>query len=247
MAEDYFNQNWYIEKTGGGYYYTIRNIRSNTCMDLAGDVGANGGTVKGWEANNTNAQNWYIEGNDQTGYSIVNVGTGTVLDLENSRADNGAPIWGWRSNGRANQLWFFERRSRSTAEVHTILTASQPQAFQTYPTDRLFVIVPPGAVDAVWKSQGLAPGKWRAESFDCDDFTFQMKGAICRWAYDNLRAPVGHLFGVMFGFYINDKNEHIVHAYNWTLNQDMTAITYFEPQDGQVSTTSEYTAYFGVF
>ncbi|KIM25353.1 carbohydrate-binding module family 13 protein [Serendipita vermifera MAFF 305830] len=239
----HFNQTWCIKQNPGQRCYTIRNIRSNVCMDLAGGSAADGTPVHGYEANDSDAQNWYIEGNNQTGYSIFNRGSNTALDLYTSNSENGTPIIGYKSHGGANQLWFFERRSRSVTEVRTILQASQTQAFSSYSVEKLCIICPQEVIDTVWRNQGLQNRESRPELYDSDYFAFQMKGAMCDWVQDNLRAPVGLLFGVMFG----ENNNGEKHAYNWSLNQDLTAVTFFEPQNGLVSTTSDYVAYFIVY
>jgi hypothetical protein len=62
------NQSWMVEQVTGTNFYTLTNIRSNTCLELHGGNSANWTKVHGWTRNGTNAQHWYIVGNDQAGY-----------------------------------------------------------------------------------------------------------------------------------------------------------------------------------
>jgi hypothetical protein len=64
-----FNRLWLIEQVPNQVYYTVRNVRSNTYMDLYAGSVVQGRDVQGWEGNNSAAQQWYINGDDQKGYT----------------------------------------------------------------------------------------------------------------------------------------------------------------------------------
>lgn len=68
MEHHYFNQNWWIERVGVGNRYTIRNVRTNTYMDVAGGRSENCTRVQGYQKNDTAAQEWDIIGTNETGY-----------------------------------------------------------------------------------------------------------------------------------------------------------------------------------
>jgi hypothetical protein len=68
MQRHYFNQNWWIEKVGAGNRYTIRNVKANTYVDVAGGRSENCTRVQGYQKNDTAAQEWDIIGSNETGY-----------------------------------------------------------------------------------------------------------------------------------------------------------------------------------
>ncbi|KAI1086702.1 carbohydrate-binding module family 13 protein [Rostrohypoxylon terebratum] len=117
------NQYWKLEKidqTVAWPTWVIRNVQSNTNLDLYLGGSANGTKITGWagpEKNNINKhQLWYLVTADDTGnvYMIQNVGTGTYVDLNGGNAANGAKITGWSGSVRQknpNQLWCLNIRS----------------------------------------------------------------------------------------------------------------------------------------
>ncbi|KIM24206.1 carbohydrate-binding module family 13 protein [Serendipita vermifera MAFF 305830] len=138
-TENFFNQNWYIQKVGNERYYVIRNIKSGTCMDIEGAKTEDGTKVHGWQGiDGVRSQYWYIEGNEHTGYSIVNIETQTVLDLFGGNTADGTSILGYRSWGGANQLWSFESRTLSAKKVEDLLKANPyTKDFRSYNSDRM--------------------------------------------------------------------------------------------------------------
>ncbi|KAI0893049.1 carbohydrate-binding module family 13 protein [Annulohypoxylon nitens] len=111
------NQYWKLEKIEQSLAWptwVIRNVQSNTNLDLYLGGGENGTKITGWagpETNNINKhQLWYLVTADDTGsvFLIQNVGTGTYVDLNNGNATNGAKISGWTGSVQQknpNQLW----------------------------------------------------------------------------------------------------------------------------------------------
>lgn len=91
-----------------------------------------------------------------------------------------------------------------------------------------------------------------------DDLAFAMKAAVADWAYTNIRTPVSDfssdlhapytysqvrlLFGVVFC--TDDQKKHV---YNWSLDQNLDTIAFFEPQSGRLATIPEYDTYSGVY
>jgi Ricin-type beta-trefoil lectin domain-like len=68
MEKDYFNQNWWIERIRGRSQYSVRNVRTNTCLEVAQGSSENGAQVQGHHRNEGAAQEWDIIGNDEAGY-----------------------------------------------------------------------------------------------------------------------------------------------------------------------------------
>ena len=68
MEGDYFNQNWLIEKIGDSNRYSVRNVKTNTCMEVAHGSSEDSAKVQGHQMNGQAAQEWNITGNDETGY-----------------------------------------------------------------------------------------------------------------------------------------------------------------------------------
>ncbi|KAI1451580.1 carbohydrate-binding module family 13 protein [Annulohypoxylon moriforme] len=117
------NQWWKLEKvnqTVAWPTWVIRNVQSNTNLDLYLGGSENGTKITGWggdETNNINLhQLWYLVTADDTGsvFLIQNVGTGTYVNLNDGNAANGAAISGWAGSVEKkdpNQLWRLSRRS----------------------------------------------------------------------------------------------------------------------------------------
>jgi hypothetical protein len=140
MEGDYFNQNWLIEKIGESNRYFVRNVRTNTYMEVADGSSEDCAKVQGHQINGQEAQEWNIIGTDETGYrydtslhrrmvlncdSFFNVAAGTVLDLAGGHSANETPVIAYHSHGGDNQLWFLERRNFNTKDVSNILNNCQ--------------------------------------------------------------------------------------------------------------------------
>jgi len=68
MEGDYFNQNWLIERIGESNRYSVRNVKTNTCMEVADGSSEDSAKVQGHQINGQEAQEWNIIGTDETGY-----------------------------------------------------------------------------------------------------------------------------------------------------------------------------------
>jgi len=109
------NQRWALKQVDTKYglpVFLLRNVQSNTAMDLLSGGTGNGTEISGWwvgPETNPN-QNWFIFSGDQqfNVVMIVNVGTGTCVDLRDGSSNNGTPISGWAGGASVNnshQLW----------------------------------------------------------------------------------------------------------------------------------------------
>lgn len=239
------DQNWLIEKIQGKEHYTVRNVLSNTCLDLDSGRSANGTKVQGWEKNNSDTQHWYIRGDDQTGYRFINVAAGTVLDLSFGDKADGTKMQCVQNLGGDNQIWYLDRRFRSFGEIDSLLKAS-PNIncpVNHFLSHTNYITLPEEIIQSIWRDKRVGSRKLRSETYDRDDFSFAMKTAIGEWCHDNIRAPVAIVFGIVYGI----NPEGTGHAYNWYLSHDLSRIVTFDPQTGKSDPITQYNAYFGIY
>ncbi|KAI4864545.1 carbohydrate-binding module family 13 protein [Hypoxylon rubiginosum] len=110
------NQQWRLCKVNNDAIWPvwiIRNVHTNTNLDLYNGIHDNGAKVSGWtggeSTTNTN-QLWRLVTADTKGriFMIQNVGTGTYVDLMNGNRANSTQICGWAGNVESqnpHQLW----------------------------------------------------------------------------------------------------------------------------------------------
>jgi len=243
MEKDYFNQNWWIERIRGRSRYSVRNVRTNTCLEVAQGSSENGAQVQGHHRNEGAAQEWDIIGNDEAGYSFFNVGSGTLLDLWGGEDKHETRVIAHSSHGGNNQIWFLERRSLDTADISTVLNDCQytSDQFKHSKDERVYMICPEETIIDIWKEYKLHSRQQRSE-YGVDDLAISMKAAVADWAYNNIRAPVRLLFGVIFC-----TDGEAQHTYNWSLDQSLSSVVFFKPQSGRITIIPEYANYFGVY
>jgi len=119
------------------------------------------------------------------------------------------------------------------------------------------MICPEETIIEIWNEYKLHSRQQRRE-YGVDDLAFSMKAAVADWAYNNIRAPVSTLrqmrmglihvlqvrllFGVTFC-----ADGETQHTYNWSLDQSLSSVAFFEPQSGRMTMIPEYANYFGVY
>jgi Ricin-type beta-trefoil lectin domain-like len=84
-------------------------------LDLASSSGADGAAIQTWNANDTEAQRWYLEVAPESvtgsryaiaqGYAIRNIRTGKCLDVEGGFNAEGTRVIQWSCHWGFNQLW----------------------------------------------------------------------------------------------------------------------------------------------
>ncbi|KAL7624868.1 hypothetical protein AAE478_004082 [Parahypoxylon ruwenzoriense] len=111
------NQQWRLLKNENNSVWptwVIRNVKSDTNVDLYNGGEGNGTRINGWAGaaskNPNNHQLWRLVTADTKGrvFMIQNVGTGTYVDLLNGNSANGTQISGWAGNVESknpHQLW----------------------------------------------------------------------------------------------------------------------------------------------
>jgi Ricin-type beta-trefoil lectin domain-like len=83
-------------------------------LDLAGSSAADGAAIQTWNANDTEAQRWYVDhppkppGKEfqiSQGYAIRNIKTGKCLDVQGGNNAEGTRVIQWPCHWGLNQLW----------------------------------------------------------------------------------------------------------------------------------------------
>ncbi|OTA77266.1 carbohydrate-binding module family 13 protein [Hypoxylon sp. CO27-5] len=111
------NQKWRltrIEKNAVWPTWVIRNVQSETNIDLYNGGQDDGTRISGWhgavEGNTNTHQLWRLVTADPSGrvFMIQNAGTGTYVNLLNGNSADGTEISGWAGSvefEEPNQLW----------------------------------------------------------------------------------------------------------------------------------------------
>ncbi|GAB1202598.1 hypothetical protein APSETT445_001217 [Aspergillus pseudonomiae] len=98
--------------------YVIRNVATDTVVDLSGAHRQDGTPAVGWHFHDAKHQKWQIASAGHNQFFILNDATGTyltaanpsqVLDLSESDSKNGTPILVYSEHGAKNQQWFLEQ------------------------------------------------------------------------------------------------------------------------------------------
>lgn len=88
-----------------GIYEIVPQVAKNKRLDIANASIKNGANVQIWSANNTDAQKFKFEYDNQGYYTITNVKSGKVLDVQNAKNANGTNVWQYTSNNTDAQKW----------------------------------------------------------------------------------------------------------------------------------------------
>jgi len=101
--------------------YLIRNLATQTVVDLSSGSSTNGTQVQGWHQHpfdhgDAYNQLWYIQPIPGAGsYTLYNLKSGTVLDLSDGGSAEGTQVQGWVRHTDPtmpdihNQEWFFKQ------------------------------------------------------------------------------------------------------------------------------------------
>lgn len=99
--------------------YTITNSASSKVLDISGGSQASGGNVQQWEANNTYAQRFYLQRDENGYYRVFNIGSGLALDVSGADVMPGANVQQWAYNGSDAQLWSLQS---ATGGAYTLIS-----------------------------------------------------------------------------------------------------------------------------
>lgn len=84
-----------------------------------------------------------------------------------------------------------------------------------------------GEILGIVKANKVKKPKVSNESFDCDDFSFALKGKICEFTRDNLNVEHSMCFGIAWGTFDWADGYHCC---NWVFDSDRT-FWWVEPRD----------------
>ena len=106
----YENYSRFIKGTDG--YYTIAlSSNNNYVLDISGGIFANSSNVQLYRRNNTIAQKWIIEKNEDNYYTIYSYNRNYALDVSNASTANGTNIQIYQSNGKNAQKFSLKKTS----------------------------------------------------------------------------------------------------------------------------------------
>ena len=103
--------------------YTIHSAKDTSkVMDISGGVGTavSGTNIQIFQKNNTEAQMWKFEYNDDGYYTIINPSTDKVFDVSNAGTTNGTNIQLFAKNGTCAQKWRIEEVE---TDIYTFISA----------------------------------------------------------------------------------------------------------------------------
>ena len=116
-CDGYDDQRWYFADESGnpisisdadGSFYTIRNVKSNLCLDVSGHLGLQNDTVKIWTCESgylAADQKWKVYVNS---IHFIYNGMGKCLDVAGTSgsARNNVQLWG--CVGNTDQNWYLD-------------------------------------------------------------------------------------------------------------------------------------------
>ncbi|KAJ7853024.1 hypothetical protein B0H14DRAFT_2758948 [Mycena olivaceomarginata] len=232
-----FNQLWLVRLTSSGYY-SFRNLRGGTYMELRGGNAANDTKIVGFEVQGIDGgtsinQEWEII---QAGefYKIRNRNSKTYVKLKDGRSGNGTPIVGFAdtagTSAEQDELWQFTLRSVTVSDVHTVLERSAQRIDDMHVVYKNRILyVPPAALLAhLWRETPLVSMFRKSVFSDQYQMGLAFKTAVAMWAAEHIKADD---ISVLFGLVCQEDNGE---ACNWTLNEDHSSMLFVSPMDGSV-------------
>ena len=88
-----------------GDYFINTMLKSTSSIDIPGASKSDGTTIQLYSWNNSNAQKFAFERQNDGTYVIRNKNSGKVLDVRYAAAANGAVVWQYAANGSQAQRW----------------------------------------------------------------------------------------------------------------------------------------------
>jgi hypothetical protein len=86
--------------------YTVQNENSGLCLDLTSASQMNGARLQQWTCNDTAAQRFSINSQNDGSKQIVVQKSGKCVDVTDQSTTNGALLQQWDCWGGANQSFF---------------------------------------------------------------------------------------------------------------------------------------------
>ena len=115
------NQRFLAEKVGTvslkpGWYTLTSALDSSKCLDLSGNVRADGGKIQLYGRNGTAAQRFYLAYGRGGAYRLL-PGDGYAVDVSGAGKAAGTPVQLYTNNYTAAQNWLVEKNSDGTVSL----------------------------------------------------------------------------------------------------------------------------------
>jgi hypothetical protein len=88
-----------------GQYYSIRNIRSNMCLDVRDYATNDGAVIQQWACSLNSNQLWKVEMTEGGYYRLRALNSGKCLDIRDASLSNGGALQQWSCGNGWNQQW----------------------------------------------------------------------------------------------------------------------------------------------
>ncbi|KAJ7798210.1 hypothetical protein B0H13DRAFT_2505438, partial [Mycena leptocephala] len=254
----FLNQLWLVQSTDNGYY-SFRNPRSGTYMDLSGGL-------RGNPANSTNIQGYEGPGGPNHNQqweliqaAYVNLSSGYVVQREsihfsntNPSGSNGTRIFGYQdmagTSREQDELWKFTLRSVTLSGIMSAPERNQHRLddMHVISKDHIFLIQPTNLFSNIWRSSPLVSQIHNSVFSNAGDMALTFKTAVTMWAAQNIRVDVSVIFGSLwvfsklgsvedislpFGFVCGQSSTEAV---NWTLHENQSSLVFLSPMTGYV-------------
>ncbi|MDR0500822.1 MAG: RICIN domain-containing protein [Coriobacteriales bacterium] len=109
------NQMWRVVESGAGSYYLVSKLNPAFCLDVSGQLTANGTAIVLWnKGDNQLNQRFFIDPIapadflPDVAYVVSSLASGKLLDIRAGSVNDGAEALIWPANGGINQRFFFE-------------------------------------------------------------------------------------------------------------------------------------------
>ncbi|KAJ7785044.1 hypothetical protein DFH07DRAFT_786576 [Mycena maculata] len=229
------NQLWLVQLTSSGYY-SFRNLRGGTYMELCGGNSANHTEMFGYESQGLNGgtsanQEWEVI-QAEGFYKIRNRKSQTYVNLSGGGSSNGTQIMGFAdttgTSGEQDELWKFTLRSVTLSDVLTALEESKHRFddMLIVSKDRFFYIPDRALLANIWRDSSLVSQLRNSVFSDQAELVLAFKAEVVSWAAQNIKADN---ISLLCGFICPEGNSE---ACNWTFNQEHSCMLFLSPMNG---------------
>lgn len=152
---------------------------------------------------------------------------GTTMSL---CADSGSWNWAYVSSTHAAAALTFHKFYVQRKKLDSLFSAAWPDAsydLKLNTGDSHYEALTTSQVMATYHNSGLAQYSWKANYFDCDDFSYVYKAQSSKDAYA-VSPEYGYAVGIIFG-----RTAGSAHAVNVFIDTSGT-VQVIEPQNGQI-------------
>ncbi|KAJ6577988.1 hypothetical protein B0H19DRAFT_1122055 [Mycena capillaripes] len=232
----FLNQLWLVQPTDNGYY-SFRNPKSGTYMDLWEGNAANYTKIVGFSGSGPNGvpannQQWELI---KAGgfYKIRNRAARTYATLLGG-STNGTRIFGYEDTtgtlGEQDELWKFTLCSVACSDVMSALERNQHRLddMHVITKEHIFLVQPTNLFSTIWRNNSLVSQIHNSVFSGPGGMALTFKMAVTMWAVQNIRVDD---ISLPFGFACGQTGAEAV---NWTLHEDRSNLVFLSPMTGYV-------------